>query len=52
MRKRRLLTAEPPGETAGLARRVRRMAFPLSALHPLHLRPALEKLPETYPWGV
>lgn len=22
------------------------------ALHPLHLRPALEKLPETYPWGV
>ena len=21
------------------------------ALHPLHLRPALEKLPETYPWG-
>jgi erythromycin esterase-like protein len=23
-----------------------------SALHPLHLRPALEKVPETYPWGV
>jgi erythromycin esterase-like protein len=23
-----------------------------NALHPLHLRPALEKLPETYPWGV
>jgi erythromycin esterase-like protein len=22
------------------------------ALHPLHLRPALEKMPETYPWGV
>ena len=22
------------------------------ALHPLHLQPALEKLPETYPWGV
>lgn len=22
------------------------------ALHPLHLRPALEKVPETYPWGV
>jgi erythromycin esterase len=22
------------------------------ALHPLHLRPAAEKLPETYPWGV
>ncbi len=22
------------------------------ALHPLHLRPAVEKLPETYPWGV
>jgi erythromycin esterase-like protein len=21
-------------------------------LHPLHLRPALEKIPETYPWGV
>jgi erythromycin esterase-like protein len=22
------------------------------ALHPLHLHPALEKIPETYPWGV
>jgi len=22
------------------------------ALHPLHLHPALEKVPETYPWGV
>ena len=22
------------------------------ALHPLHLQPALEKVPETYPWGV
>jgi erythromycin esterase len=22
------------------------------ALHPLHLRPAPEKIPETYPWGV
>lgn len=22
------------------------------ALHPLHLRPALEMIPETYPWGV
>jgi erythromycin esterase len=22
------------------------------ALHPLHLRPAVEKIPETYPWGV
>ena len=21
------------------------------ALHPLHLHPALEKVPETYPWG-
>jgi erythromycin esterase-like protein len=23
-----------------------------SALHPLHTHPALEKMPETYPWGV
>jgi erythromycin esterase-like protein len=23
-----------------------------SALHPLHTHPALEKIPETYPWGV
>jgi len=42
MRKRRLLTAEPPRETEGLARRVRRMAHPLGQL--ADLDPLLERI--------
>ena len=46
MRKRRLLTAEPSGETEGLARRVRRMALPLN--QSADLDPLLERIGEAH----